>query len=255
MERLVQHVTAVVGDQLHAVILHGSLATGDFVPGRSDIDLLVVTGAGITDDQAAALERVVVAADLGDASGVDLHVVTSVVAADPVREPPVELHVGRYASGVEVARRMPADPDLPVELAMARAGGRTLLAAPLVENRSPAGVFGEVPARWIVDRGRHWLTVWQGLTEDDQHAAHMVLTACRIWRFAVEGVHCGKVDAARWAEGRDPGMAAIGAAIRRYTTGNHEPVAPAAIARLLDRVLTETSAVAPRGAKDGREAQ
>ncbi len=70
----------------------------------------------------------------------------------------------------------------------------------------------------------------------------MVLTACRIWRFAVEGVHCGKLDAARWAEGRDPGMVAIGAAIHRYTTGKREPVRPAAIAQLLGRVLAETAA-------------
>lgn len=243
VEELVRHIAAAVGDELRSVILHGSLATGDFLPGRSDIDLLVVVATGVSDDQASALEQLVRDADLGDASGIDLHVVTAAVAADPVREPPVELHVGRYASGVEVARRVTGDPDLPVELAMARAGGRMLLAAPPTGQERPrTDVIGEVPARWILDRGRHWLTVWQGLTDDDEHAAHMVLTACRIWRFAIEGVHCGKLDAARWAEGRDPGMAVIGAAVHRYTTGEREPVGPAAVAQLLDRVLAETAA-------------
>ena len=130
------------------------------MPGRSDIDLFVAVGTGITDDQAGALERLVRGADLGSAAGVDLHVVTAAVAADPVREPPVELHVGRYASGVEVARRVAGDPDLPVELAMARASGRTLLATPSADEQPPhTDMIGEVPARWILDRGRHWLTV------------------------------------------------------------------------------------------------
>jgi hypothetical protein len=229
-----RQIAQVVPDDLVAVILHGSLATGDFLAGRSDIDLLAIVGTAVTEEQAGALERLVLDADLGDAAGMDLHVVTAAVAADPGQVPPVALYVGRHASGVEVDRDVAADPDLPVELAMARAGGRSLLGA------APAEVIGKVPAEWVLDRGRHWLTVWQGLTDDDEHAAHMVLTACRIWRFAATGVHCGKGDAARWAAGRDPSMVVIGAALQRYTTGKREPVEPAAIGRLLDRVLRDT---------------
>ncbi|GAA3196676.1 aminoglycoside adenylyltransferase domain-containing protein [Dactylosporangium siamense] len=227
-------IAAAVPDGLVAVILHGSLATGDFLAGRSDVDLLAVVATAVTDGQAGALERFVMGADLGDAAGMDLHVVTAAVAAHPGQAPPVELYVGRHPSGVEVDRDVAADPDLPVELAMARAGGRSLLGA------APVEVIGEIPAGWVLDRGRHWLTVWQGLTDDDEHAAHMVLTACRIWRFAATGVHCGKGDAARWAAARDPSMEVIGAALRRYTTGKRESIQPAAIGGLLDRVLRDT---------------
>jgi hypothetical protein len=42
------------------------------------------------------------------------------------------------------------------------------------------------------------------LTDDAENAAFMVLTACRIWRFALESVHCSKAQAAQWALDRDP---------------------------------------------------
>ena len=37
------------------MILHGSLTLGDYVPGRSDVDLLVVVDAPLTDAQVAQL--------------------------------------------------------------------------------------------------------------------------------------------------------------------------------------------------------
>jgi hypothetical protein len=232
-QRLADQVAAIVRGDLRAVILHGSLTTGSFLPGRSDIDLLTVVEVGGAPGQHDALERLVRGADLGDATGVDLHVVTAATAAAPRRTPPLELYVGRHPSGVEVTTA--ADADLPVELAMARATGRALHGAP------PQDVIGEIPAAWVRDRGRHWLKTWQGLTDDDEHAAHMVLTACRIWRFAAERRHCSKTDAAIWAAARDPSLTAIGTALYRYTTGNRERIEPSAIARVLDRVLRETA--------------
>ncbi len=52
----------------------------------------------MTDEQADALEAAVHRADLGDAAGIDLHVVTTEVAGAPTREPVVELYVGRYST-------------------------------------------------------------------------------------------------------------------------------------------------------------
>jgi hypothetical protein len=50
-------------------------------------------------------------------------------------------------------------------------------------------VIAPVPADWIVERGRYWLKMWRSRTDDSRHAAFMILTTCRIWRFAVEQVH------------------------------------------------------------------
>lgn len=51
------------------------------------------------------------------------------------------------------------------------------------------------------------------------HAELMVLTACRIWRFAAEGVHCSKTDAGRWALARDPSLVAVAEALHQRAGG------------------------------------
>ncbi|MFC6020507.1 aminoglycoside adenylyltransferase domain-containing protein [Plantactinospora solaniradicis] len=247
---------AVIGAPVRSVILHGSLATGDFIPGRSDIDLLVIVDSTLSDEHVAALEDLVRRADPGGASGIDLHVVTEDVAGTPARVPPMELHVGRYdgsSIGVEVESRVTAAPDLPAELSMARADGRGLVGV------APADAIAPVPAEWIRERGRHWLTTWQSHTHDaeDAHdagdavdaehavdaedAVHMVLTACRIWRYAVEEVHSSKVSAAEWALDRDPSLTAVRQAVHRYTTDPAAPVGAAGTAQVLDTVLRDTA--------------
>ncbi|MBE1492461.1 nucleotidyltransferase domain-containing protein [Plantactinospora soyae] len=255
---------AIIGAPVRSVILHGSLATGDFIPGRSDIDLLVIVDGTLPDEHVAALEDLVRRADPGGASGIDLHVVTEDVAGTPARVPPMELHVGRYDSlsiGVEVESRVAAAPDLPAELSMARADGRALVGV------APTDAIAPVPAEWIRERGRHWLTTWQSPTHDAagaedaekvedaekaedaedavdaEDAMHMVLTACRIWRYAVEGVHSAKVSAAGWALHRDPSLTAVRQAVHRYTTDPTAPIGAAGIARVLDTVLRDTAQV------------
>jgi predicted nucleotidyltransferase len=229
VDLLAEAITDRLGPAARSVILHGSLAAGGFRPGRSDIDLLVVVDRPLGDEQADALEVLAGRADLGDAAGIDLHVVTAAVAGRPVREPALELYLGHD----EVLRNVPADPDLAVELSMARAQGRALRGAP------PASVVGPVPDRWVVDRGAYWLRTWRSLTGDDEHAAFMVLTACRIWRFAVEGTHSSKPAAGKWALTRDPSLTAVGEALRQYEQDPSVVVGAAGIAVVLETALAE----------------
>ena len=233
-EALAALCAEVIGPDLLSVVLHGSLAAGGFRPGRSDLDLIAVVDGMLTDGQAMALEDGVRAADPGSAAGIDLHVVAAAVARTPTPEPVLELHVGRYSDDVEVTRRV-ADADLLAELSMARAGGRALRGVAASE------VIGEVPTAWVAARGRHWLTTWQGLTADTKNAAFMVLTACRMWRFAVEHVHSSKAAAGAWALERDPGLDVVRQALRQYADEPDILIDPDAIAGLLDRVLTDTA--------------
>jgi hypothetical protein len=235
---LADGLNAIVGTAARSVVLHGSLAAGGFRPGRSDIDLLAVVDPGLTDAQIDALERLVRRADLGGAAGVDLHVVTAPAAAAPTRTPPLELHIGRSdgsSAGVDVVRRASADPDLPAELSMARADGRAL------SGVAPDAVIASVTGRWIVERGRHWLETWQSRTDDAEHASFMVLTACRIWHFAVTDVHCSKTRAARWALDREPSLTAVRQAVRQHQGRRATPIDDHAIADVLRTVLRETA--------------
>lgn len=67
----------------------------------------------------------------------------------------------------------------------------------------------------------------------------MVLTACRIWKFAVEGVHCSKTEAARWALLQESALPAVEAALRRRIGDTNVQIASADIAALLARVRGE----------------
>ncbi|GGK04597.1 hypothetical protein GCM10010123_38190 [Pilimelia anulata] len=242
-ELLADRCAGILGAAARSVILHGSLAAGGFRPGRSDIDLLAVVAEPLSDARAADLEDLVRGAEPGGAAGIDLHVVSAGVAGAPSRAPALDLHVGRYdrsAAGVEVARWVPSDPDLAVELSIARAQGRALAGA------APAAVIGAVPDAWVVDRGRHWLTVWRALLGDRENAAFMALTACRIWRFAGERVHCPKDSAARWALARDPSLNAIGAALRQeHPDDPATAIAAPDLAALLDAALRDTDQAPP----------
>ncbi|GAB2606956.1 hypothetical protein Aab01nite_02230 [Paractinoplanes abujensis] len=200
-----------------AVILHGSLAAGGFRPGHSDIDLLVVTDDPLTDKQITALESYARTADLGDAAGLDLHVVTTAVARNPTPAPPLDLFIGRQAT-IEIETRVPEAPDLPAELSMARAQGRSLL------GPTPPEVLSPIPGTWIVTRGRHWLRTWLTRTDDAAHAGFMRQTACRIWHFAATGRYCSKQEALTWAHTQDPTLA--GADLTRLLTTVLEKTSP-----------------------------
>jgi hypothetical protein len=118
---------------------------------------------------------------------------------------------------------------------MARADGRAL------QGAAPHEVIAPVPVDWIVDRGRHWLLNWRSLTGDAENAAFMVLTACRIWRFALESVHCSKAQAAQWALDRDPSLTAVRQAIRQYKRASADMIDEQGIVDLLDTVLLDAT--------------
>lgn len=75
------------------VILHGSLTLADYLPGRSDVDLLVVVDEPLTDAQVAALTEAAVAHRQQAPGRVDLRVVTRQVAASPTPVPPMEASI------------------------------------------------------------------------------------------------------------------------------------------------------------------
>jgi hypothetical protein len=211
------------------VILHGSLALDDYLPGRSDIDLLVVVQHPLTDAQLAALTEALAGHRRPAPAPVDLRVVTRQVAASPTPAPPLEAYLRRTpSSGVRVQeRRHPAERDLAVELSVCRAHGRSLLGA------APAELIGEVPDRWVLAAGDAQLAAWQAIGDDPPYAELTVLTACRVWRFAEEGCHASKAAAAEWALGRDPTLGVVGDALRRRHGDPAARIDPAQVARLL----------------------
>jgi hypothetical protein len=182
-EALARACAVALGRAVAGVILHGSLTLGDYLPGRSDVDLLVVVDEPLSDAQLAALIEAMASRPAEAPGPVDLRLVTRQVAASPTPAPPMEAYLRLTpGSGVRLEeRRHPGERDLVVELSVCRAHGRSLLGA------APAELIGEVPDRWVVAAGDAQLADWQAIGDDPSYAELTVLTACRVWRFAEEG--------------------------------------------------------------------
>jgi predicted nucleotidyltransferase len=236
--RLASRCSDVIGEALVSVILHGSLTLDDFAPGRSDIDVLVVVGEPLSDDRLAALQDAVDRLR-GDApSRVDLRVVTSATARSPARAAVFDAAFTLRPGRALEMETWVAEPDLLVDLSLARAHGGSIL------GRAPEAVIGSVPEAWLLEVGDRQLAAWEDLTDDADHAALMVLTACRIWRFATERIHCSKTAAGRWALERDPSLGAVEDALRQRTSDPAAAIGEEDIARLLALVREELRLVA-----------
>jgi predicted nucleotidyltransferase len=242
-ETLAGSCATALGESVAGVILHGSLTLDDYVPGRSDVDLLVVVDEPLSDEQVAALTEAVERLRPRAPGRVDLRVVTRQVAASPTPAPPMELSIEvTPGSGLAVERRHPGERDLVVELSMCRAHGRSLLGA------APAELIGEVPDRWALAVGDAQLADWQAIGDDPRHAALTVLTTCRIWRLAEEGRHCSKTAAGEWALGRDPTLEVVRAALRQRHRAPAHRIDAAQVAQLLALVRARLAERGARGA-------
>jgi len=60
-----------------------------------------------------------------------------------------------------------------------------------------------------------------------------------VWRFAVEGVHCSRAAAARWALERDPSLGIVDDALRQRTVDPAVSIGSEGVGRILARVRRE----------------
>ena len=221
----------LVGSNLVAVILHGSLVSGDFVADKSDIDLLVIVQRPLADKQKRSLENAVMS--LARGLSVDYRVVTADVALYPPRLPALDFSVGMHPGvpfGVEVEHAPIREPDLLFEFAICRVEGRSLV------GPAPTQLVGPVPNDWLLDVDDAYLQRWQEIEYDDRDAELMVLTACRLWYRNAEGRHCTKSEAAIWVTRQAPDLLAPRSALERRTTDEHHPISETDVMKLLAQV-------------------
>jgi hypothetical protein len=235
----------VLGPALVGLFLHGSAALGGWSAERSDVDLLGVVarpiGRQAKREISARLHHPSLTCPA--AAGLELHLVTAAVAADPPRRPPFELHVTTGPSPqTHLGGSAAADPDLLLHFAVCRRAGLTL-AGP-----QPVEVFAEPPRAWLLERAAAELR-W---ARRHGNFASRVLTACRAWRYLEDDVLGGKVEGGRWARlrladptppgGVPPGAAAlVDAAVAAQLGQAPMPTAPADLAAA-DRLLAAVAA-------------
>jgi len=200
LDLLLDSVRAVLGDRFVGLYLYGSLATGEFDPARSDIDLLVATAGELPADLlpplAAMHERIVTMsprwAAVLEGSYIPLDALRRY---DPANAEHPHLSMG---GGLRVEHH---DADGVILRHILREQGIVLAGPPphtLIDPVTPDDL-----RRAVVDLFHNW---WAPVLDDSTrlhppaYQTYAVLTMCRILYTLRHGTVVSKSVAARWAQ-------------------------------------------------------
>lgn len=245
--RAVDVILAIVRQGIDGIVLHGSLASGSYVPDRSDIDLLVVLEAPVSASCKRSILSAVAELLAPSPTALDLRFTTRETAARPPRFPTIALEIAAHPphNTLEIVADETVDPDLLIEFAVCRDNGRALY------GNAPHQMIAPVPHSWLLDVADDELVDWQRIDRHGDSATMVTLTACRIWRYANERVFCSKAEAARWALDRAPACSVIAEALRSHQ-GQHakaldESTLPQLLAHARDAVAQAVARVSAAG--------
>jgi hypothetical protein len=198
----------VLGEDLVAAYLIGSGAHGDWVRGRSDLDVMAICARPVS----AATKRRVVASLRQRALPCPARCLELVVyRRDAMRAPGSEVDFElNLNTGADIDDHVSFDPrEEPshwfiIDLAIARNHARSLVGPP------PQQVIGRTARAHVLAALAESLR-WH--EEHESTDANGVFNACRAWRYAVEGIWSPKGEAARWALEQGADRALIGRAL------------------------------------------
>lgn len=189
LESLHVALAEILGEELTAMYVHGSIAMDSFVSGRSDVDIMVVVARHLDVAEKSAMVRAVWRLEPPEGSrGVEVRVVVAedLMTAETMHRS--ELLVSRHP-GEPVTRDSDEDPELVVDLL-------TLLEKSLV-------VVGPSPAELVapIDRAFALRVMADKMKENlgREPEAYAVLNAARTLAFESTGHHVSKVEGGRWA--------------------------------------------------------
>jgi Domain of unknown function (DUF4111)/Nucleotidyltransferase domain len=204
---------------MRGVVLIGSAALGDYVPGVSDLDVAVVSDGPLADPAAVAAPLRHSALPC-PARGLELVVYGAEQAAAPTRELEFELDLNTGEHGDRLLTDLGGEPGhwYLIDLAIGRERGVALAGPP------PRELIGEPPRADVLDAllaGLRWAIA------EEPDSPNTVLNACRAARFALEGDWLSKGEAGAWAteSSSDPRLvqAALAARERFATPWGSEP--------------------------------
>ncbi len=198
----------ILGTDLVGVYFVGSVALGGYVPGESDIDIVAVSTAALTDQQRQSVASAVV----------------EVSAACPARGVEFTLYrrevAGSHPVGADFEVNANGGPRMPTVVHMDAAAepGFWYVLDRAIAHRSglaisgpPAGtIFAEIPRSTLLE-AMYESMAWHRAHE--KATLYSVLNACRAWRFAAIDVLGSKLEGAAWARERWPDTDVIDAAV------------------------------------------
>ncbi len=197
---LLESVRGVLGEQFVGMYLHGSLATGDFNPNRSDIDFVVVTADGLADEMVEALTAMHARLAVSHpAWGKKLE--GSYIPQQPLRRYDRTRALHPHLGTGEPLRVEQHDSAWIIQRHILRERGVTLAGpAPhtLIDPVSPDALRGAVLS---ILRG-WWAPILDHpvLLQSAEYRTYAILTMCRMLYTLQYGTVASKPIAARWAQ-------------------------------------------------------
>jgi hypothetical protein len=202
---LLAELRRVLGDMLAGCYLYGSAATGDFVDGVSDVDLLAVLAADMNDAQNAALDAL--HQDFAGAHPAwDDRIEVAYVTVEALRTFRARSSVIAVISPSEPFHRKDAGIDWLANWYLVRETGITL-AAP-----APHTFIGPISqAEYVaaIDRYAQEGRARIAHTHQRKQQAYAILTLCRACRTLAASEYGSKARAASWAAQQWPQWSAL----------------------------------------------
>lgn len=200
-----QGIQEILGERLVATYLHGSAATGDFVPNRSDLDLIAVVQVSLSVSEKDELQAWFAQHALPSSlAGIDCELLTQQRAGIPSRLPQWDdiIRVQRQQHHVEVRIPDISDGYSLLDLAVARDRGHVLTGPP------PMTLIAAHPHIWLLQAcatQMQRLLSWDMI--NDRSGA--VLTACRSWFYLSNELHATKSEAGAWVRSQSPSYVSL----------------------------------------------
>ena len=197
---VVERTLGVLADATIGVYLSGSAAVGEYVEGRSDLDVFAVSRTDVAlDDRLALVGALRHEELLCPARRLEFVVYAehAVRIATPAAAFELNLNTGRDLEETHVSLDPAEEPRhwFVLDRAFVRDHGRALFGPP------PAEVFTRLDAMWVTSalgESVAWFRNEPTAPLDDA-----VLAGCRAWRWVDERTLSGKLAAGEWALGRE----------------------------------------------------
>ena len=200
-----QGIHALLGEQLVAVYLHGSVATGDFVPNKSDLDVIAISQTSLSVSEKEKIGTWFANyAPPQIVQGIDWAVITQQAVAVPSKHPhwDMVIRIQRCNRHFDVLTVDSYEGYSLMDLAVARERGYALT------GPEPITAITELPRRWLLETCvaelHRWVS-WDVI--NDRSSA--VLTACRSWFYLEKRLLGTKSEAGVWARSQLPRYASL----------------------------------------------
>ena len=206
--RVAEALARTLGTELVGVYFVGSVALGGYVPGESDVDMVAVSNAALSDPQRRSVASAVVEAS----------------AACPTRGLELTLYrrdiAGSRPAGADFEVNANGGPRMPTAVHMHSTvePGFWYVLDRAIAHRSGVVISGP-PAREIfadAPRGKLLNAMSESMAWHRAHekaTLYSVLNACRAWRFAAADELGSKLEGAAWARARWPDAGLIDSAV------------------------------------------